>query len=60
MKTSNKSKSHLKVRAGLRPKRGSGVGAGQSVTAKQLAAYRKAARKEKSRAYEAAMLLVGA
>jgi hypothetical protein len=45
MKTSNKSKSHLKVRAGLRPKRGSGVGAGQSVTAKQLAAYRKAARK---------------
>lgn len=43
--TSNESKSHLKIRAGRRSKPGAGEGNGQSVTRKQLAEYRKAAKR---------------
>jgi len=44
---SNDSKSHLAIRSGRRTKKGTGQGWGMSVTSKQLAAYRKAARKSK-------------
>lgn len=45
--TSNESKSHLAIRAGRRTKIGKGQGHGQSVTQKQLAAYRKALKTTK-------------